>query len=91
MGKTVGKILKVVGTVAAIASIAVTAGASLGLSALAFGAISAGATIGASLMQKRPKAPRVSSDAAQRLNASIDPRTPRKGVFGVTAGRVSIR
>lgn len=85
------KVLKVVATVAAIASVAVTAGASLGLSALAFGAISAGATIGASLLTKRPKAPKIAAAGIDRLNASIDPRTPRKGVWGTTATETDIR
>jgi hypothetical protein len=65
------KVLKVVAMVAAIASIAVTAGASLGLSAAVFGAISAGAAIGGSLLQKRPKAPPISSGSIDRMRASI--------------------
>lgn len=65
------KVLKVVATVAAIASAAVTGGASLGLSALAFSAISAGAAIGASLLTKRPKAPKVAAAGIDRMRASI--------------------
>ena len=86
-----GKVLKIVATVAAIASIAVTAGASLGISAAVLGAISAGASIGASLLAKRPKAPTIPRESLDRLNASINPREPRKGWFGVTSGRTTIR
>lgn len=85
------KVLKIVAFVAAIASVAVTAGASLGISAAVLGAVSAGASIGASLLQKRPKAPAAPRGSLERLNASIDPRTPRKGVWGVTAGNTDIR
>lgn len=90
------KIVKIVATIAAVALAVPTGGGSLlavtlGVSSLAATAIVAGLTIGASLLQKRPKAPRVSNDAVQRLNASIDPRTPRKGVWGITAGNTDIR
>lgn len=65
------KVLKIVATVAAIASVAVTGGASLGLSALAFSAISTGAAIGASLLAKRPKAPKIAAAGIDRMSASI--------------------
>lgn len=85
------KVLKIVAVVASIAGAAVTLGASLGISAALLGAISVGASIGATLLAKRPKAPSVSSAAADRLNANIDPRTPRKGWWGTTAGNTDIR
>jgi len=85
------KILKIVAVIASVAAAAVTLGASLGISAALLGAISVGASIGASLLQKRPKAPQVDRTSLDRLNASIDPRTPRKGVFGITAGNTDIR
>lgn len=47
--------------------------------------------IGASALAKRPKAPRVAPESIERLNASIDPRTPRKGWWGKTAGNTDIR
>jgi hypothetical protein len=88
------KILKIVAVVASIAAAIPTGGGSLlglGISSAAFGAIAIGATIGASLLAKRPKAPKAPAGSVDRLSASIDPRTPRKAVFGVTAGRASIR
>ncbi|OHD07563.1 MAG: hypothetical protein A3E77_09275 [Sphingopyxis sp. RIFCSPHIGHO2_12_FULL_65_19] len=54
-------------------------------------AIAVGAGIGSTLLAKRPKAPKMPVGSVERLNVSIDPRTPRKAVFGVTAGRTSIR
>jgi hypothetical protein len=85
------KVLKIVAVVASVAAAAVTLGASLGISAALLGAISVGASIGASLLAKRPKAPKTPQGSVERLNASIDPRTPRKGVWGVTAGNTDIR
>jgi hypothetical protein len=85
------KVLKIVAIVASVAAAAVTLGASLGISAALLGAISVGASIGATLLAKRPKAPKATAGSVERLNASIDPRTPRKGVFGVTAGNTDIR
>lgn len=96
------KIIRTVATVAAVAGLAVVTGgaaAGLGLSmaTTAFG-VSAGAllaassalSIGASLLY-RPKAPQVSEAATDRLTANIDPRTPRKFVFGRTAFATDIR
>lgn len=90
------KIIKIIAVVAAVALAIPTGGSSLlavtlGVSSLAATAIVAGLTIGASLLAKRPKAPRVPTDAVERLNASIDPRTPRKGWWGKTAGNSDIR
>lgn len=96
MGRVVGKILKVASLVAAVA-LAIPSGgtsllaATLGVSALAATGIVAGLTIGASLLQKRPKAPAASPANIDRLNANIDPRTPRKGVWGTTAMNTDIR
>lgn len=50
-----------------------------------------GISIGASSLAKRPKAPKVDRTSVDRLSVSIDPRTPRKGVWGVTAGNTDIR
>lgn len=47
--------------------------------------------IGSTLLAKRPNAPKMPVGSVERLNASIDPRTPRKGVWGVTAGNTDIR
>lgn len=91
-----GKIVKILSIVAAVA-LAIPSGgtsllaATLGVSSLAATAIVAGLTIGASLLAKRPKAPRTSPESIDRLNASIDPRTPRKGWLGTTAGNTDIR
>lgn len=53
--------------------------------------VAVGAGIGASALAKRPKTPQVSRESIDRLNASIDPRTPRKMVFGQTAMATDIR
>lgn len=71
MGKVISKVLKVVAIGAALASVAVTGGASLGLTSAVFGAIAAGASIGASLLQKRPKSPQASPAGIDRMRASI--------------------
>lgn len=55
------------------------------------GLIMAGISMGVSALSKRPKAPPVSPESIDRLNASIDPRTPRKGWLGSTAGNTDIR
>lgn len=85
------KVLKIVAVIASVAAAAVTLGASLGISAALLTAISVGASIGSTLLAKRPKAPKTPDGTAERLNASIDPRTPRKGVWGITAGNTDIR
>lgn len=53
--------------------------------------IAGAVSVGASLLQKRPKAPKAPQGSVERLNASIDPRTPRKGVWGTTAFNTDIR
>ena len=53
--------------------------------------VAVGAGIGASALAKRPKSPQASRESIDRLNASIDPRTPRKMVFGQTAMATDIR
>lgn len=94
-----GKVVKVLGVIAGVAAIVATGGLGAGLAAAVTGALGMGAatigliatglTISSSLLSKRPKAPKTSPEALDRLNASIDPRTPRKMVFGITAGRTS--
>ncbi|MFN3474093.1 MAG: phage tail protein [Blastomonas sp.] len=76
---------KVVRVVAAVGL--VVAGVATGNLAL----VGAGISIGASTLQKIPKAPKASPETIERLNASIDPRTPRKIVWGDTAGATDIR
>lgn len=89
------KVLKVVAVVAAVALAIPTAGGSLlavglGISAVAATALVAGLTIASSLLNK-PKVPSVSNATLQRLSVSIDPRTPRKIVFGDTAMAADLR
>lgn len=89
------KILKVVAIVAAVALAVPTGGGSLlavglGISAVAATALVAGLTIASSLINK-PKVPSVSAASLQRLTVSIDPRTPRKIVFGETAMASDLR
>ncbi|GLI99112.1 carbohydrate-binding protein [Sphingobium sp. BS19] len=62
--------------------IAGPAGAALG---------SALGTLGSSLLAKKPKAPSTSPATADRLNANLDPKTPRKFVLGTTALATDIR
>ena len=90
------KVVKILATVAAVALAIPTGGTSLlayglGVSSVAATAIVVGLTVGASLLAKRPKAPRTPPESIERLNASIDPRTPRKMVFGITAMATDIR
>lgn len=94
------KVLKVVSVVAAVAlaipsggsSLLVAGLAGIGVTVSAIGAtaIVAGLTIASGLLNK-PKSPPVSPATQSRLNTSIDPRTPRKMVFGRTAMAVDIR
>lgn len=56
-----------------------------------FQMIAAGVSLGASSLQKKPKAPDNSAELLSRLQVSIDPRTPRKIVFGTTAMATDIR
>lgn len=101
MGKAAGKALRVVGTIVGVAAAglaiatgvgAIAAGATiLGLSASTLGGIAAVAALGGSLLSPKPKAPAASPAARDRLFVSIDPRTPRKMVFGRTAMATDIR
>lgn len=78
-----GKIVKAIASVALVAVGALVPGAQF--------LIPIGLSIGSSLLAKKPKAPRTSPESIDRLNASIDPRTPRKGWLGTTAGNTDIR
>lgn len=76
--------------------IAVAAGAiagALGASTLVAGVISIAAGIGSSMLFKGggSKAQKNSKENLDRLRASIDPRTPRKTVVGITALATDIR
>lgn len=51
----------------------------------------AGIAIGSSLLRKGVSAPEPSRESLERLNASINPRTPRKFVVGRTAMNTDIR
>lgn len=76
-----GKIVRVVAMVAAVALAPATGGASLlGLSPLAAGAIVLGLTVAGALLA--PKAPKISNAQRDRLYSTIDPGTPRKMVLG---------
>ena len=85
------KVLKIVAVVASIAAAAVTAGASLGISAALLSGIGVAASVGASLLAGKVKAPKPSSADRNRLLASINPRAPRTIVFGTTAMATDIR
>jgi len=90
-----GKVVKAVATVAAIAAAIPTGGTSLlalglGVSSLAATAIAVGLSVGASLLNK-PKSPKNSPEALDRLRANLDPRTPRKTAVGITALATDIR
>ena len=97
------KALKIVGAVAVIAGLAiVTGGAAVGLGlslSINVAGITAGAAIAAgsilstagSLLSAKPKAPSVSSATADRLQVSIDLRTPRKMIWGTTAAATDLR
>jgi hypothetical protein len=80
-------------------------GGAFGASTVAFGSVLTTTSLGgvllaagasqilggvASVLSGRPRAP-TSPSNIDRLRASIDPRTPRKAVFGSTAGNTDIR
>lgn len=77
-----GKIVKVVAAVGLIVAGAISGNPQL---------ILAGISIGSSALAKKPKAPKNSPEALDRLRASIDPRTPRKAAVGITALATDIR
>lgn len=90
------KVVKIAAVVAGIALAIPTGGGSLlavglGVSAAAASAIVVGLTVASSLLAKKSKAPSTSDNAADRLTVSIDPRTPRKFVFGRTAMATDLR
>ena len=100
------KLLKIAATVVGAAGIILATGgaAAFGIAGalsttLAGTAITAGAlltvssalSIGASLLAKKPKAPTVNAANIDRLNSTIDLRTPRKIVWGDTAGANDVR
>ena len=90
-----GKILKPLLFVAAIA-VNVIPGVGQVLSAATISAITtagitAGLGLAASALGLGPKSPSISSSSRGRLYASIDPATPRKLVFGETALATDIR
>jgi len=95
-----GKVLTVIGTVVAVVGLAiVTGGAAAGLgislATSAFGvsagtllAVGAGLSVLGGLTTKSPK---ISSANADRTSVNIDPRTPRKIIFGHTAMATDLR
>lgn len=97
------KVLKIAASVTAIAALAiVTGGAAVGIGfslATSVAGVTAGTlltvspalSIGASLLAKRPKPPSVNAANLDRLNSTIDLRTPRKIVWGNTAGANDVR
>lgn len=91
--RTIGKVAGVVGAVAALIPGLNAIGLGLKIAAgtlRAVTAISAIVAIGASVLGK-PKSPKTPPGNLDRLNANIDPRTPRKMVFGETAMATDIR
>jgi hypothetical protein len=94
------KVFKIAAAAVAVIGLTVlTAGIATGVAGLTFlGAsastlftISAGLSVGSSLLAKRPKAPSVNAANIDRLNSTIDLRTPRKIVWGNTAGANDVR
>lgn len=81
-----GKIVKVVAVIAAVALAIPTGGGSLlavglGVSALAATGIVLGLTVAGALLTK-PKAPQIPNAQRDRLFSTIDPGTPRKIAYG---------
>lgn len=94
------KVLKIAAAAVAVIGLTVlTAGIATGVAGLTFlGAsastlftVSAGLSVGSSLLAKKPKAPSVNAANIDRLNSTIDLRTPRKIVWGDTAGANDVR
>ncbi len=96
-----GKVVKIVATVAAIAAAIPTGGTSLlavglggigiGVTAVGASLIAAGLSVGASLLAKGKRGAEVSESNIDRLRANVDPRTPRKTAVGVTAMQADVR
>jgi hypothetical protein len=94
--KVIRTVVTIAALVAAVALAVPTGGGSLlavglGISATAATALTIGLGITSSLLAKKPKAPSTSDNAKDRLQVSIDPRTPRKFVFGRTAMATDLR
>jgi hypothetical protein len=90
-----GKILKPLLVVAAIAfnvipGVGQVLSAAM-ISAITTAGITAGLGLAASALGLGPKSPSISPSSRERLYASIDPATPRKLVFGETALATDIR
>jgi hypothetical protein len=98
------KVLKIAAAVTAIVALTIATGGAAafgiagalsttvaGISAATLLTVSSALSIGASLLAKKPKAPSINSAAIDRLNSTIDPRTPRKMVLGDTAGGNDVR
>jgi hypothetical protein len=79
MGKLVKSALKVIAVVGTLV------GGPIGIG------IALAATVGSALLAKKSKAPKNSPESFERLRATIDPRTPRKSVAGITALATDIR
>lgn len=96
--KIIGEVAAVVGAVALVASgIGAALGGTMMLTvfgtSIAASSIAAAAGLigaGASLLSK-PKAPKLSQASQDRLTVSLDPRSPRKTVFGRTAMATDLR
>lgn len=98
------KVLKIAAAVVGAAAIIIATGGAAafgiagalsttvaGISAGALLTVSSALSIGASLLAKKPKAPTVNAANIDRLNSTIDLRTPRKIVWGDTAGANDVR
>lgn len=91
--RTIAKVAAVVGTVAAVATGVGAIGVGIGIAASTLTAVSAIASvvaIGASALGK-PKSPKTPPANLDRLQVTIDPRTPRKMVLGRTAMATDLR
>lgn len=96
--RTIGKIAAIVGAVALVATgIGAALGGTMVLSVfgttMTASAIAGAASLvsaGASMLSK-PSAPKISQANQERLTVSLDPRTPRKMVFGRTAMATDLR
>jgi hypothetical protein len=91
MAKAVKTVLTGVAIVASVAAVAVTGGASLGITAALLSTIATGAALGAAGASMLIKPPSVPSSQQNRLTAQIDPRAFRKEVFGSTAMATDVR
>lgn len=81
-----GKVVKAIAGIAAIAVQFIP-----GIGQVAGLAIATALSVGSSLIKVKPKAPKNSPEALDRLRANLDPRTPRKTAVGVSFLGASIR